>query len=551
MAGGKETPRQKLIGLMYLVLLALLALQVSSSIIDKFLVLNESLQMSYNDAFEVNKTKIASIEKAVSESGAKYKPILDEANDIRNKTKAIIDRIDKVKLELINRTGGTEDGKQVASVSELRGVKLKGSKDEDITANYMVGPEGSKKGEAYALKKEVDEYIEMVNKTIAKYKKDAKPYPSLFLDADKDPIFQGNADQKGKDFAELNFAHTPMVSALATLSDKQLRVAQMEADVLGLLATQVGAVDIKVEGFEPLVLAESQYVPAGMPFKAKVILAPKLVAGSNVSPKWSAQGLKKSDGTTAEVEFKAAATTYDESGQYKTKFSGSVSYTKPDGTSDSKPFSMEYFVVKPVIQVQSAGLSSLYLNCCNKLSIQCPALGVNYKPDFAVTGGDFTKGAKVGEITVMPKSIGKKTVKITVSNEGAALETIEFDVKPIPLPRLEILANGKPIDKKDGILAAAFPSVMNILPKPDATFGEQNKEDAKYSIADGEIILARGTTPVRRVPVSQTVDLLQFKAVARPGDRFVIKVDKVERSTCSGSKEKVEGANDVINIPVN
>ena len=43
MAGGKETPRQKMVGLMYLVLLALLALQVGAEIMVKFLQLNNSL----------------------------------------------------------------------------------------------------------------------------------------------------------------------------------------------------------------------------------------------------------------------------------------------------------------------------------------------------------------------------------------------------------------------------------------------------------------------------------------------------------------------------
>jgi len=54
MAGGKESPRQKLIGLMYLVLLALLALQVSSAIMEKFRFLDDSLQYANSEAEENN-----------------------------------------------------------------------------------------------------------------------------------------------------------------------------------------------------------------------------------------------------------------------------------------------------------------------------------------------------------------------------------------------------------------------------------------------------------------------------------------------------------------
>jgi len=68
MAGGKETPRQKLIGLMYLVLLALLALQVSSAILQKFQFLNSSLELAINNANTANDGKISGIEKAVEKS---------------------------------------------------------------------------------------------------------------------------------------------------------------------------------------------------------------------------------------------------------------------------------------------------------------------------------------------------------------------------------------------------------------------------------------------------------------------------------------------------
>ena len=54
MAGTKETPRQKMIGMMYLVLTALLALQVTSAILEKFVLLNNSLEQSTGAANKVN-----------------------------------------------------------------------------------------------------------------------------------------------------------------------------------------------------------------------------------------------------------------------------------------------------------------------------------------------------------------------------------------------------------------------------------------------------------------------------------------------------------------
>jgi hypothetical protein len=71
MAGGKETPRQKLIGLMYLVLLALLALQVSSAIMEKFKFLDDSLQHANENSDNGNVKAEKSIEKAVTDNGSK------------------------------------------------------------------------------------------------------------------------------------------------------------------------------------------------------------------------------------------------------------------------------------------------------------------------------------------------------------------------------------------------------------------------------------------------------------------------------------------------
>ena len=65
MAGGKETPRQKLIGLMYLVLLALLALQVSSAILQKFSFLNSSLELATKNSNSANDAKLSAIQAAV------------------------------------------------------------------------------------------------------------------------------------------------------------------------------------------------------------------------------------------------------------------------------------------------------------------------------------------------------------------------------------------------------------------------------------------------------------------------------------------------------
>ena len=108
MAGGKETPRQKLIGMMYLVLTALLALQVSSAIILKFKFLDDSL-MAVNGKTNADNGQVKeTIEKAVTKGGnrAADKKVLDDANEVRAKTAEVIKYLDGVRAKLIEKSGG-------------------------------------------------------------------------------------------------------------------------------------------------------------------------------------------------------------------------------------------------------------------------------------------------------------------------------------------------------------------------------------------------------------------------------------------------------------
>src|SRR6187402_22166 len=98
MAGGKESPRQKMVGMMYLVLTALLALQVSSAIMEKFKFLDDSLQYSNEQANNTNVGTEKKIEKAVTDAGNKPQDVavLDKARNVRKEANEIKEYIKKL-----------------------------------------------------------------------------------------------------------------------------------------------------------------------------------------------------------------------------------------------------------------------------------------------------------------------------------------------------------------------------------------------------------------------------------------------------------------------
>jgi len=146
MAGGKETPRQKMIGMMYLVLLALLALQMGQSILTKFRQLDESLTIAVNDATGKNVSINQNIAASVKEGGGKQQNVLDLSADLRKKSGDMISYIDQLKKDLIEATGGVNE----------EGV-YEGMKDTDKSGTFMVGPGDKKIGKGYELK---EKYLE-------------------------------------------------------------------------------------------------------------------------------------------------------------------------------------------------------------------------------------------------------------------------------------------------------------------------------------------------------------------------------------------------------
>src|SRR4051812_19142592 len=108
MSGGKETPRQKMIGMMYLVLTALLALQVSSAIIQKFQFLDDSLQQAVEVSNKANGDTQAKIAKQVKDS-PKDQYVLTKADQVRAATSKIINYIHSLRKSMVDTTGGKDD----------------------------------------------------------------------------------------------------------------------------------------------------------------------------------------------------------------------------------------------------------------------------------------------------------------------------------------------------------------------------------------------------------------------------------------------------------
>lgn len=508
MAGGKETPRQKMIGMMYMVLTAMLALNVDSAVLERFELINETLEVQLAANGVKNGTTVKSIAAAVDEKGNRPDDVavLNRAEEVRSKTDELVKYVTELKDEIVTISGGIDEGRIV------------GAKDMEKMANYMIVQKNSE-----VLRTKLDEYTTWLQ---TNFKRD---YPSVALDGKDDPYWSRFPNQKSKNFHQLMFESVPTAAGLASITQLENIILGYEADALNILSTSIGAKDIAFEGIRPMLLPESQVVAAGTKYRAKMFVTATAVGAT---PSMSYNGVKvpvDSEGV-GEFEFTAKGGKYDRNGQVKKSINAVIIL---EGETYTEQF--DYIVAKPVIQIQSASVQALYRNCGNKLDVRVPALGAAYNPSFRAKGGS-TLGGKGGKVTIIPTA---PTLELSVSSGGILIGTEKFRVKGIPKPQLVLKSGGQEIDLKTGV--KNVPREISLIAVPDADFAQFLPDDAKYRVTKWEVTLARGARAVDSKNVtSNRANLGDWVSKARPGDRLVIEAKEVMRMNFKKQTEQVK-----------
>jgi gliding motility-associated protein GldM len=513
MAGAKETPRQKLIGMMYLVLTALLALQVSSEIINKFDLMNKSLEKSANEATDANQKRIGAMQDIISKQGnrAEDVAILKQAQEVKNKSAEMITYLEGIKKEMIQRSGG---------IKQETGGYTNPSAETEMEA-LMIG--ATKNGKGYEVREKLNSFTSYLS-SVAK-----QEMPPLALDAKDVTSLKNDPAQKNKDFAELNFAQTPMVASLAVISQKQNEVARYETAVLENLASKVGATQLRFDKIVAMVRPDAKVLAAGTKYKAEMFIA---ASSSGVTPtmKYNGSSIPVSGGM-GKIEFTAQGGAYDKEGKLKKTWKGSITVRTPSGKDTTFEHTEEYTVVKPVIQVQSAAVQALYANCGNELNIAVPALGAEYRPSFSGSGAQIIPGSKTGDVTIVPTST---EVNLSVSSGGNLIGTEKFKVRPVPRPSVKPFSGGRELNVKLG-LDAPYPTTIDMRAVAEEGFAALLPKDARFKVTETEVYLVRGKRPVgASVRGDDRIGIGGLTSQARPGDRLVIEVKSVKRMNFKG-----------------
>lgn len=418
MAVGKETARQKMIGIMYLVLLAMLALNVSDLVLKAFKNINDSLNTSKenvgNNINQLLRNYEATKAKENSDNMLKYK----RAKEAQAIGEGLINHIEGLQAKIA--ADGFDENGELVQKNNL-----------DIGQNIMGNDASNKAG------KDLQNKINEAGKKLAALLTPDEGKPTFMLQA-LNPAKPKAGEPKtwtGSMFGE----GVPLVAFRTILTMLQNDAKNMEADVINKILADKPIVVL--DKFEAVAVAPSSYVIQGQPYKAEIYLtasdsrsSPDISVNGNRVPTESGKGVY-TGGTSSVGSF---------------TWKGTIRVKERNGTIktyETKP--QTYQVAKPSASVSSDKLNVIYAGIPNPFTISAPGF-----PDVnaSISGGSLS-GSKGKYMVNVPGSLIGREVNISVSGKNGAttvaLGTQKFRVKGIPDPVAKFAG------KKGGIMSAS------------------------------------------------------------------------------------------------
>jgi len=552
MAEKNLSPRQKMINMMYLVLTALLALNVSAEILTAFETLGDSLKTSAaalssknGDTSEGIKAKVAD---EVSQGNKKNENLIPLTDELLKATNDLYSYLDK-QIEVMG--GPAFGGKDPVTGRILKRDEVNSNMNYWIGVNDLAN-KGRGSGEAMKLFDKLNGYIDWSNQWAqANFKSSdtssnavVPTFPYICLQPKDDPNIPNNAPSKSKTWEYNTFHQAPLIANIAMLQKYKNDIKSVESDLLNLVKSKLGQVTFKIDSLIAIDAPTSLIVPAGLEFETKLFVA---MSSKDVKPKFSGSGRVTVDPTGNSAVMKVAAIGgFDAKQKEKEQsYSALIEVPKADGTTAKLKVDNKFTVRKPEVVITSASVQNLYRSCGNKINIDVPALGDLYNPVITASSSEVIPDKSDRKVfTIVPS--GKESVVSVSSNTNGQtikIDDINYKVIPPPRPSIQVLVNSKVYD---GSTPIPKKSDMTVKIVPDADFLAALPADARYQLSSVKLRVARGLgAPVNVDEVngsgkdaSKGVSLSLGTALINdpPGTKIYLEIDNIYRVNFKNQK---------------
>ena len=505
---GRMSPRQKMINLMYIVLTAMLALNVSSDVLNGFSQVEDGLTRSNRTITARNQALFAQLEEFNKKNPGKGKAWLDKALDVRNNTDKLYNYIDSLKFEIVRVADGEEaDIHHIINADNL-----------DAASQVMLAPTG---GKGKQLRARIDQYRQYITSFI----EDPQKRTNLEQALSTKPVkTKASGEIGGKTWEETMFENMPTIAAVTLMSKLQNDIRYAEGEVLNQLITNVDLGDLRVNLVNAFVVPQSRIVMRGTKYSANIVLA---AVDTTQRPIVYVNGVRLGNDRGL---YEVGATTPG-----KHEYSGYIEVLGRDGSITRRDFKSDYTVIDPLATVSATMMNVFYAGINNPVSIAVPGVPES-TISATMTNGSLIKSAD-GWIA-HPTQVGA-TCEITVSCEmdGQRMNvgTTKFRVRKLPDPTPFITYNdakgnanrykgGRPFPKASllaaaGLDAAIDDDMLNIDYKVvsfETVFFDQ-MGNAMPEISSGSHFSERQKNAIRRLQHGKRFYITKVKATGPDG----------------------------------
>ena len=397
------SPRQKMINLMYVVLMAMLALNISSEVLNGFSIVEESLNRTTANSSKENEVLYDNFAEQMKANPAKVKEWFDKATAVKRMSDSLYNYAQQLKLQIVQEADGKD-----ANVLDIK------SKDNLEAASHVMLAPGT--GQGHKLFNAINSFRNRILFMVS------DPHQRSIIESNLTTKLPKNAHTMGKNWEEYMFEDMPVAGAVTLLSKLQSDVRYAEGEVLHTLVSNIDMKDIRVNKLSAFVIPESRTVISGDQFSAQIVMA---AVDTTQQPEIYVGGQRISNGL---YRFTAGGVGEHQFGGYITMRDGSGNVIRRD-------FTQKYTVVAPSATVSADLMNVLYAGYDNPISVSIPGVPLN-AVQASMSGGSF-RSIGMGRYIARPSAVGSDvTINVASNANGKSRQMgkFTFHVRKLPDP---------------------------------------------------------------------------------------------------------------------
>jgi gliding motility-associated protein GldM len=453
MAGYKETPRQKMIAMMYLVLTALLALNVSKQILDAFVVVNESMETTNENFSKKLESTYAKFKVQYQLNPNKVGPYFQKAQVAKKLSQDLAKYVDSLKTVM------TMINENIPTFKEAQTFNLRDSKRKDNydrSTNFFIGrsKDGSG-GVAGTLKRRIEEYKKQMLDLV-----DPQFRNSIKIGLDTKGPYK-DADGSSQNWEMHNFYRTIFAADVTILNKIKAEIYNAEFDVTNYLYASVTALDYKFDVIRAKVIPKSAYVFTGEDYQAEIVVGAydtkadpdvRYVMGSDSLYEGSFKNATRIIGSNGVVNLKLPTGNVEG----LKKFAGIIKIVNPLGDTMTFHFKDEFIVAKPALVISPSKMNVFYVGVDNPVEISVPGSPEKVLPSISV--GKVRAEGNSWVVYDLPKNTKEAviTVNAVFSGKTKSMGTGTFRLKRVPDPIATVAGKHEGIISKSLLQASPF-----------------------------------------------------------------------------------------------